>query len=135
MIRIELLLIFYFVSTKADSQVLKFKAVEFIALRYENKAVDPPMRKACDSFLVNLDMDKSILDIHSPKEQVFNLTPLKDAYGENDTVAILRFDGKNDKGDCRIKIIFYKLPNRLHPESFVLEYPDKTYMYYLEEYH
>lgn len=118
----------------ACCQSLRFKAVEFVCTRYQNQPVNPPEIKVCNGFPVTFDMDSSFLRISSPNEQQIALKVISGSYVENDSLIITKFDGADRKGlKCLVTAYLYKTLPRKHAASFTLEYPDKTYMYYVEE--
>ena len=83
---------------------------------------------------VEFDMDSSILYIHSPNLQVFRLNPKPLAAFEQDSIATYKFNGIDQKGvKCIVTSRLYESEKADHFAAFILEYPDKTYMYYVEK--
>lgn len=117
----------------AHSQTFKFRATQFMCTRFQNQEMDPPEFKDCHNLAIEFSMDSSILYIHSPNVQVFRLESKPFGGGEKDSVMTYKFNGVDSKGvKCIITHKIYESGEAPHFASFWLEYPDKTYMYYVE---
>lgn len=118
---------------KAHSQTYKFKATQFVCTRFQNQPMDPPEFKDANGMAVEFNMDSSILYIHSPGIQVFHLDPQPFDGGEKDSVLTYKFHGISIKGiKCIITHELFLSEKAPHFASFWIEYPDETYMYYVE---
>jgi|HubBroStandDraft_3_1064219.scaffolds.fasta_scaffold94218_3 hypothetical protein len=116
------------------AQVMHLKAVQFICTRFENQPMEPPEFQDLKGMPVEFDMDSSILYIHSPNIQVFHLDAKPFAGSNDDSILVYKFHGIDNKGvKCIITQELYESVKAPHLASFWLEYPDKTYMYYLEK--
>ena len=129
---ISFALLLLFLSGKA--QIEHFKATQFICTRYQGQPMEPPEFKDLKGMAVELDMDSSILYIHSPKIQVFHMDKKPYAGGEKDSILNYKFHATDGKGvKCIVTQELYESEKAPHLASFWLEYPDKTYMYYVEK--
>lgn len=118
----------------SEAQVMHLKAVQFICTRYQNEAMEPPEFKDLNGMPVEFDMDSSIIYIHSPNIQIFHLDAKPFAGSNDDSILVYKFHGIDNKGvKCVITHEIYESVKAPHLASFWLEYPDKTYMYYLEK--
>jgi hypothetical protein len=116
------------------TQVLKFKAVQFICTKYQNQPLDPPEFQDCHNMLVEFNQDSSFLRIHSPNIQLFTLERKPIFMQEKDSVLFTLFAGKNAKGEkCRILFKLYERETDKYWASVTIEYPDKIFMYYLQK--
>lgn len=96
--------------------------------------MEPPEFKDLKGMAVEFDMDSSILYIHSPNIQVFRLDPKPLDASEKDSIAIYKFNGIDQKGvKCMVTSRIYESEKAQHFGAFILEYPDKTYLYYVEK--
>lgn len=96
--------------------------------------MEPPEFKDLKGIAVEFDMDSSILYIHSPTIQIFRLDPKPIDAFEKDSITIYRFSGIDQKGTkCVVTHRIYESEKADHFAAFVLEYPDKIYMYYVEK--
>lgn len=117
----------------AHSQTYKFQAVQFICTRFRNETLEPPEFKDLKDMPVEFDMDSSIIYIHSPNLQIFHLDPKPIRAWEEDSIAIYKFNATDKKGvKCIVSQRVYESEKAPYFAAFVLEYPDKTYMYYVE---
>lgn len=115
-------------------QIYRYKATQFNCTRYQNEPMEPPESKDLKGMAVEFDMDSSILYIHSPNVQVFHLEAKPFGGGEKDSIMTYKFNGVDSKGvKCIITHKIYESEKAPHFASFWLEYPDKTYMYYVEK--
>lgn len=122
-----------FLTLSAKAQIEHFKATQFICTRYQGQPMDPPEFKDLKGMAVEFDMDSSILYIHSPTIQIFRLDPKPIDAFEKDSIATYRFSGIDQKGTkCVVTHRIYESEKADHFAAFLLEYPDKTYIYYLE---
>lgn len=123
-----------FLSISANAQIYKFKAVQFICTRFQNQPMEPPEFKDLKNMPIEFDMDSSILYIHSPNIQVFHLDAKPFAGGEKDSIVNYKFNATDNHGvKCVVTHEIYESEKAPHLASFWLEYPDKTYMYYVEK--
>jgi hypothetical protein len=128
------LLCFASISLSAHSQIEHFKATQFVCTKYEGQPVDPPEFKDLKGMTVEFNMDSSILYIHSPNVQVFRLNPKPIAAFEQDSIVTYKFNGIDQKGvKCNVSSRFYESEKADHFAAFILEYEDKTYLYYVEK--
>jgi hypothetical protein len=127
-----ILLCFASITLSAHSQIEHFKATQFICTRYQGQPMEPPEFKDLNGVAVEFDMDSSILYIHSPAVQIFRLDPKPtDAY-EKDSIVTYKFNGVDQKGvKCTVTHRIYESERADYFAAFILEYPDKTYMYYV----
>jgi hypothetical protein len=129
---ISLSLLFF--ALAGHAQIYKFRAVQFNCTRYQNQPMEPPETKDLKDMPVEFDMDSSILYIHSPNIQVFHLDKKPFAGGEKDSIVNYKFNATDSHGvKCIVTQEIYESEKAPHLASFWLEYPDKTYMYYLEK--
>jgi hypothetical protein len=116
------------------AQVMKYTAVQFNCTRYENQPMDPPETKDLKGMPIEFNMDSAILYIHSPNIQVFHCDLRPFSVTEKDSVMMYKFHGTDAKGvKCTVTHELYESEKAEHLGSFWLEYPDKTYMYYVEK--
>jgi hypothetical protein len=131
---LNLALFLLFTTSIKAQQIYKYKATQFICTRFQNQPIEPPEFKDLKGMAVEFDMDSSILYIHSPNIQVFHLNPKPIEAFERDSIATYRFNGIDAKGvKCIVTHKIYESEKADHFAAFWLEYPDKTYMYYLEK--
>ncbi|SRR5712692_3845782 len=117
-----------------NAQVMKFKAVQFICTRYQNQTLEPPEFKDLKDMPVEFNMDSSIFYIHSPTIQVFRLDTKPIGGSEVDSVMTYIFNGVDNKGrKCILTHSIYESESALYFAKIILEYPDKTYLYYLQK--
>lgn len=123
-----------FLSLSGKSQIMRFKAVQFICTRFQNQAMDPPEFKDLDSLKVEWDMDSTILHIHTHTEQRYTLNRNPISSENTDSMVVTKFNGIDRLGvSCSVTMVIYKLDKFPHLALIGIEYPDKTYMYYVEK--
>jgi hypothetical protein len=95
--------------------------------------MEPPEMHDLKDMPIELNSDSSILYIHSPIVQIFHLDSKPFSVFEKDSIATFKFNGVDSKGiKCIVTHEIYESEKAPHLASFWLEYPDKTYMYYVE---
>ena len=129
-------IIFYIIlllSLSGKAQIMRYTAVQFICTRFQGQSMDPPEFKDLKGMPIEFDMDSSILYIHSPTIQIFHCDSKPFVASEKDSVLTYKFHGIDSKGvKCTITHELYESDKADHLGSFWLEYPDKTFMYYVE---
>lgn len=121
------------ISVTVNGQVMKFKAVKFVCTRYNNQPMEPPEFKDLKGTPVEFNMDSSILYIYSPKSQVFHFEEKPIGGSEKDSVITYRFNAVDKSGaKCILTQSIYESETAPYLARVVLEYPDKTYLYYLQ---
>ena len=115
------------------AQTMQYKAVQFVCTKYNNYVFDPPEIKDCGKFPILFDMDSSILSIQSPKPQRFILDAKPLSFSEDDSTIYTLFNAVDEKGKkCKITAYLYKRESDKYAAQFWMEYPDKKYMYYVD---
>jgi hypothetical protein len=118
----------------ANAQVYRFRAVQFICTRYQNEPMEPPEYKDLKDMPMEWSVDSSTLTIHSPNIQVFRIDPNPIVREEKDSVVRFKFNAVDNHGvKCLVTHEIYESEKAPHFADFWLEYPDKTYMYYVEK--
>lgn len=131
--RLLLSIIFFAVITSVNGQIVKFKAVKYICTRYQNQPLEPPEFRDLKGMAVEMDMDSSILYIHSPKLQVFHFDEKPIDGWEKDSVLTYKFRAVDKNGvKCILTHNIYESNSMPYFADVILQYPDKTYMYYLQ---
>lgn len=127
------LLFFTLIISAAHSQIMKFKAVKFVCTRYENQPMVPPEYKDLKGIPVEFNMDSSILYIRSPSIQVFRFDEKPISGSEKDSVISYRFNSVDkNKVKCILIQKIYESESAPYLAEIIVEYPDKTYIYYLQ---
>src|SRR5882757_4286115 len=131
--RVILILLFSLLISTAHSQIVKFKAVKFVCTRYKNQPMEPPESKVLNGISVELNMDSSILYIYSPIVQVFHFDEKPISGSEKDSIISYSFNSV-DKNTVRCVLThkIYESEDAPYLAEIILEYADKTYMYYLQ---
>ena len=122
-----------FLPTISTAQVYKFRAVQFVCTRFQNQPMEPPEYKDLKDMPMEWSVDSSTLTIHSPNIQVFHIDPDPIVREEKDSVVRFKFNAVDNHGvKCLVTHEIYESEKAPHFADFWLEYPDKTYMYYVE---
>lgn len=123
-----------FIFCSAHSQVMKFRAVKFVCTRYNNQDMDPPESKNLKGTPVELNMDSSILYIHSPTLQVFQFNDKPLEVSEKDSIMSYSFFSV-DKNKVKLTLthLIYESGSAPYFAAVILDYRDKTYIYYLQK--
>jgi len=128
-----LIAVFILLANHCIAQLYRFTASQFICTKYQNQVVDPPEIKNLKNMPVEFDMDSSVLYIHSPSLQVYHLIGKPIEAFEQDSVATYTFWASDFKQvKCKISQKIYESEKAPHYAAFIIEYPDKTYLYYVE---
>lgn len=128
-----ILLLLSLMGSTSQSQVYKFKAVKYVCTRYQNQDMEPPEIKESKGIPVEFDMDSSILYIHSTIMQKFVFEGKPILYSEKDSIMRLKFNSIDKKGaKCLVTQDIYESELAEYYTAFIIEYPDKTYIYFLQ---
>jgi hypothetical protein len=129
-------LIFLFsliITISVSAQIDKFRAVEFVMTRYQGKEVAPPFHQAIDNYPVILNGDSGTFSIKGPKDQFFDIKNDPSGFNQTDSAITVRFNATDREGtNCYIIAVFTKLESAKHDGFFIVAYPDKSYLYFVE---